>query len=107
MSTFFILPPRECLELAVTDFLDRLIPGLPAPDGLCERILDALSDQRDLFIVHREDLTGSGELAEELAEGFGAEPRDRVVEVGMPVGSAPAPIRVWTVPATVPDRRVA
>ncbi|MCZ2342698.1 MAG: hypothetical protein LC104_13050 [Bacteroidales bacterium] len=107
MSTFYILPPRECLEQTVASFLDRLVPGLPAPEGLCERILNFLSDQPDLFVVHREDLAGFTELADELAEGFGAEPQDRVVEVGMMHGSAPAAVRTWTMPDSVPDRRVA
>lgn len=107
MSTFYVLPPRECLEQAVVDFLDRLVPGLPAPEGLCERILASLADQRDVFIVHREDLSGMGAVAEELADEFGAELGDRVVEVGMMVGGKAAPVRLWRMPSAVPERHAA
>jgi hypothetical protein len=77
MSTFYILPPRECLEQAVTSFLDRLIPGLPVPERLCERIFENLGENPDAFLVHREELSGLAELSEDLAENFGAEPEDR------------------------------
>ena len=105
MSTFYVLPPRECLEHAAAEFLARLIPGLPAEDGLCERLLGTLTADRDLYIVHREELSGHADPADELADVFGAEPGDRVVEVGPAVGSRPAPVRVWTMPGAVPVGR--
>ena len=105
MSTFYVLPPRECLEHAAAEFLARLIPGLPAGDGLCERLIGHLTESRDIFLVHREELSGHSELSDELAELFGAEPGDHVVEVGLAVGSSPAPVRTWTMAETVPVRR--
>lgn len=107
MSTFYILPPRECLEQAVTSFLDRLIPGLPVPERLCERIFENLGENPDAFLVHREELSGLAELSEDLAENFGAEPEDRIIEVGMPHGTHAAPVRIWTMPRAVPDRPAA
>jgi hypothetical protein len=104
MATFYVLPPRECLEQAAADFLARVLPGVAAPPTLWESILDtALVPARDLYVVHREDLPGEGDLADDLTSGFGAEPGDAVIEVGLAVGAAPARVRRWTVPATVSE----
>jgi hypothetical protein len=105
MATFYILPPRECLEQAAADFLARVLPGVAAPPTLWESILDtATGSARDLYVLHREDLPGEGELADDLAAGFGAEPGDAIIEVGLAVGTAPARVRRWTMPATVSEQ---
>jgi hypothetical protein len=102
MSTFYVLPPRECLEQATADFLARVLPGVPAPTTLWEDLLgQVVAASPETFVVHREDLPADGELADDLAVGFGAEPGDAVVEVGLAVGPDPARVRRWVVPAAV------
>ncbi|HET6573956.1 MAG TPA: hypothetical protein VFG68_10170 [Fimbriiglobus sp.] len=102
MSTFYVLPPRECMEQAAAAFVARVLPGVPAPATLWEDLLGLLvAGCPETFFVHREDLPGDGELAEDLAIGFGAEPGDVVAEVGLAAGPAPARVRRWSVPAAV------
>ena len=107
MSTFYLLPPRESLEQLVNEFASRLLPGLPVSEQLWERLVAELVDGRDIFVVHREDLSGEGELACELTEEFGAEPGDQIIEVGPLSVQRPSPIRVWQIPASVPKRTAA
>ena len=96
MATFYLLPSRETLDGALGEFLSRLLPGLPLPADTWDIILDQLASSAgwppDVFLVPRDDLPEGEPVAEALAEGFGADPGDRVVEVG--VRSGP---RVWTV----------
>ena len=101
MATFYLLPPRECLEQAVAEFVNRIIPGLPVPPSACEALLTSLvSDEQSVYFVHREDLPGVDSLAE-LCVGFGAEPGDRVIEIGLASGQRPAAVRHTTIPRTV------
>jgi hypothetical protein len=102
MATFYVLPPRECLEHAVADFLERLVPGLPAPPSMYEDLLARLAAANpDTFILHREDLPGT-DPAVELVDGFGAEPGDAVAEVGLAAGNRPPAVRRWQIPQAVP-----
>lgn len=104
MSTFYVLPPRECLEQATAEFAARVLPGVPAPATLWEDLLGQIvAGSPDTFFIHREDLSGEGNVADDLAAGFGAEPGDAVVEVGLATGSAPPRVRRWTVSAAVSD----
>jgi hypothetical protein len=106
MSTFYVLPPRECLEQTASEFVARVLPGVPAPATLWEDLLGHLvSASPDTFFIHREDLPAEGDAADGLTAGFGAEPGDTVVEVGLANGSAPARVRRWTVPTAVSDPR--
>jgi hypothetical protein len=100
MATFYLLPPRECLDRAVGDLFAKLLPGLPLPldawDVLAERLAAAAGWSSDVFLVPRDELP-DGPPAEALAAGYGAEPGDRVVEVGLA-----RPVRAWAVgPAAV------
>ncbi len=105
MATFYLLPPRECLEQAAAAFVARVLPGVPAPATLWEDLLALLTaGLAETFFIHREDLPGGDELADDLAAGFGAEPGDEVVEVGLATGPAPARVRRWVVPGGVPER---
>lgn len=101
MATFYVLPPRECLEQAVAEFVGKLVPGLPVPAALCEQILTSVAesagDAGGMYFIHREDLAGGPVLAD-LADGFGAEPGDQVVEVGLAVAGRPANVRAWLFP---------
>lgn len=100
MATFFVLPPRSCLEEALESLFSRLVPGLPIPaeswDITIERIAAAANWPSDLFFVPRDELPDGEPLAEALCAGFGAEPGDRVVEVSLSRG--PAAARTWVLP---------
>lgn len=95
MATFYLLPPRACLDESLGELLGRLLPGLPLPadvwDVLAERLMQS-GWPADVYLVPRDDLPEGEPVAEALAAAFGAEPGDRVVEVG--AGRA---ARVWEV----------
>lgn len=97
MATFYLLPPRECLERAVTELFAKLLPGLPLPADAWEVVATQLGAVAgwgdDVFLVPRDELPG-GEPGPALAECYGAEPGDRVVDV-----SLTRPARAWAVAA--------
>ncbi|WP_439626885.1 hypothetical protein [Gemmata sp.] len=104
MATFYLLPPRACLEQALSDALGRLLPGLPLPaetwDAVTDRVGAAASWPADVFLVPRDDLPDGEPVGEALGAAFGAEPGDRVVEVSLARG--PAAARSWVLgPADV------
>ncbi len=104
MSTFVVLPPRECLEQAAAEFVCRLMPGIAAPATLWETLLDHVASASvDTYFVHREDLPREGHLADDLAAGYGAESGDEVIEVGLSLGAAPARLRRWVVTPAVSE----
>ena len=83
MATFYVLPPRDCLDRAVTDLFTKLLPGLPLPADTWAAVTEHLSASwpADVFLVPRDDLPEGESLVDGLATGFGAEAGDRVVEV--------------------------
>ena len=99
MATFYLLPPRACLEQAVGEMFGKLLPGLPLPadawDTLAQHLASVTDWPADVFLVPRDELP-EGDAVAALAEGYGAEPGDRVVEV-----SLARPARVWSVPTDV------
>ena len=94
MATFYLLPPRACLEQSLGELLGRLLPGLPAPSDAWDALTARLAESwpADVYHVPRDDLPDGEPVAEALASAFGAEPGDQVVEVG--AGRA---ARVWEV----------
>lgn len=98
MATFYLLPPRDCLDKAVGELFTKLLPGLPLPDDVWGAVAFHLGRaagwESDVYLVPRDDLT-DGPTAEALADGFGAEPGDRVIEV-----STARPARTWVLTAT-------
>lgn len=100
VATFVILPPRELLEHAIHGSVEALLPGFPVPPGLWERILGEVIVGSEVHPLHREDLPESDDIGTTLAEGFGAEPGDHVVETSLPRGRDPGPVRTWRVPGT-------
>lgn len=98
MATFYVLPPREPLEQLLSDFVDRILPGQPVPEGVSEQLLELILVAEDHFVVHREDLPGGRDVAGELVAAFGAEPGDEVVEFGLAVGNRRADLRRWAIP---------
>lgn len=105
MATFYLLPPRDCLERAVGDLLGKLLPGLPLPaeawDAVAQHLASIADWPADVFLVPRDELP-EGDAAAALAEGYGAEPGDRVVEV-----SLARPARAWAIPTDVPSTAAA
>ena len=99
MATFYLLPPRSCLEQAVGDLFGKLLPGLPLPvdvwDALASHLGATAGWGDDVFLVPRDELP-EGDPSEALTMDFGAEPADRVVEV-----SLARPTRAWALPAGV------
>jgi hypothetical protein len=97
MATFYLLPPRACLEEALGELLGRLLPGLPLPadawDAVTDRVGSAAGWPADVFLVPRDDLPEGEPVGAALAAAFGAEPGDRVVEVSLARG--PAAARSW------------
>lgn len=101
MATFFVIPPRECLEQAVVEFLGRVLPMVPTSPAVVESFLGALELEanraEDVFFVHREDLGGFDDPVRELIESFGAETGDKVVEISAAFGGRIANVRRCTV----------
>ena len=104
MATFYLLPPRACLEEALGGLLSSLLPGLPLPadswDAIADRIAAEVRWPADVFLIPRDDLPEGIPVGEALAAAFGAEPGDRVVEVSLNRSLKP---RAWVVtPGEVP-----
>jgi len=102
MATFYLLPPRACLEQALGEVLTKLLPGLPLPadswDMVTDRVGSAASWPADVFLVPRDDLPEGEPVGGALAAAFGAEPGDRVVEVSLARG--PSAARAWVLAPT-------
>lgn len=107
MATYFLIPPRECLEQAVADFLTRVLPGLPAEPAVTDALLAAVEFEAnrsgDVYLIHREDLPGTADPVSDLIEAFGAETGDKVVEIGATAGGRAAHVRRCTVSVRVSD----
>jgi hypothetical protein len=99
MSTFYLLPPRAQLWARLADYLHTLFPGLDwsrnGSSELVETLSAAASRHPDVYVVHRDDLPEGEEPAQALANAFGAEAGDEVIEVS--AGAAPGALsaRRW------------
>jgi hypothetical protein len=95
MAAFYVLPPRDCLDRAVTELFTKLLPGLPLPvdawAAVTEHLAETASWPADLYLVPRDDLPDGEPIHDALASSFGAETGDRVVEVRL-AGSARASV---------------
>lgn len=83
MAIFYLLPPRPLVADALAEALQSWLPGVVLDDttGLSDALGDAVADRPDVFLVFREDLPEGVHPDQALADGFGAEPGDEVVEV--------------------------
>ena len=108
MATFFVIPPRECLEQSLVGFLGRVLPGVPSSPAVVEALLGALELEAnradDTYFIHREDLAGFDDPVRELIESFGAESGDRIVEIGAAPASRAATVRRCTVRERVSEK---
>jgi hypothetical protein len=103
MATFYVLPPRECLEQALSTFLARTIPSLPVRTTLWDDFLVLVAQGSDTFFIHREDLPVDGDLHSDLASCFGAESGDVVLEIGLGTATTEPRMRRSIVPP-IPER---
>jgi hypothetical protein len=100
MSLFYVLPPRPLLGEHFAAYLRSLFPGLDwdarARRDLAE-VLATTASLPDVYVVFREDLAEGETTHRALADGFGAETGDEVVEVKP--GSRPGELvaRRWAV----------
>jgi hypothetical protein len=85
VSTFYLLPPRPLLGEHFANYLKTLFPSLDWASStwteLGETVGATAAGRPDVFVVFREDLPDGEDLAQALANGFGAEAGDEVIEV--------------------------
>jgi hypothetical protein len=85
MSLFYLLPPRPLLGERFAGFLQTVFPGLDwdvaERSGLAELLGSAADGRRGVYVVYRDDLPEGETAARALADGYGAEEGDEVVEV--------------------------
>jgi hypothetical protein len=97
MSTFFLLPPRPELGQRFATFLSTWFPGLDWHGvgwaDLAETLAAVAGSHPDVFVVYREDLPEGEDTSRALADSFGAEDGDVVVEVV--TGAAGMAARRW------------
>jgi hypothetical protein len=99
MATFYLLPPRPVLGARFASYLGQLFPGLNWSSvgwsDLVEMLDTATSRHKDVYFIYREDLPEGEEPRRALAENFGAETGDEVVEVAIAPESVGMPCRRW------------
>jgi hypothetical protein len=84
VSTFYVLPPRPFLEECLAAYLRPLFPGRVWTGAVSAELVNTLSTVvRDpgVYVIHREELPDGETVAQALADGFGAEPGDEVIEI--------------------------
>jgi hypothetical protein len=85
VSTFYVLPARVDLAQQLRVALAGFLPGIDwtsLPDAELTDWLGGLAErQGEVYVVHREDLPAVMETAQTLAEAYGAEPGDVIIEV--------------------------
>jgi hypothetical protein len=96
MATFYLMPPRPLMAERLADYLASFFPGIRwTGRDLVDALTEAVARHPDVFVVYREDLP-DGERADcALAEGFGAEPGDEVIEVQAGGRLGPFRVRRW------------
>ena len=82
MAAFYVLPARAALGEALARFLRPAFPGLEITSQDAAGLLEQLVEGRAGYFVHREDLP-EGDVASGLRDGYGAEPGDQIVHVGI------------------------
>ncbi len=85
MSTFYLLPPRPYLGEHFASYLQGIFPGLywdrTIWSNLAEGLAAAATCHAGVYVVYREELPDGEDPACALADGFGAEPGDEVIEL--------------------------
>jgi len=103
MSTFYLLPPRPCLGEHFAAYLTGLFPGLRWDSAvwanLAEGLAAAATCHTDVYVVYCEELPEDEDPARALADGFGAEPGDEVIELRVADRPDRLAVRRWRVAA--------
>jgi hypothetical protein len=103
MSTFYVLPPRPLLARHVCGLLHSVLPGLNWDPAVTSQLPDLVSgaagSHPGVYVVYREDLPAGEPPERALADGFGAEAGDEVVEVRAGAGPGKLVARRWRVGA--------
>jgi hypothetical protein len=91
VATYYLLPPRPLLGDLVADFLQTLLPGLDWDSDMRTNLADAVASAAEVhegvYVVFRDELPAGESPESALADGFGAEAGDEVIEV-RPTGTA-------------------
>jgi hypothetical protein len=103
MSTFYLLPPRPYLGERFATYLQGLFPGLRWDSAvwpnLAEGLAAAATCHAGVYVVYREELPDGEDPAQALADGFGAEPDDEVIELRAADRPGEWAVRRWRVGA--------
>jgi hypothetical protein len=103
MATFYLLPPRPYLGERFAAYLEGLFPGLHWDSAvwanLAEGLAAAATCHPGVHVVYREELPEGEDPARALADGFGAEPGDEVIEVRLAGRPGETAVRRWHVGA--------
>ena len=85
MSTFYVLPPRPVFGDRLAAFLQTFLPGLDwdaaSRSGLADAVAKVAVSETDAYLIFRDALLEGERIAWALADGYGAEDDDEVVEV--------------------------
>jgi hypothetical protein len=82
MSVFYLLPARADLSRQWGRYFRQWFPGLNehGPE-LADLIAEVIAPNPGVYVVFADDLPDDGHVWEALADGFGASPGDRVIDV--------------------------
>jgi hypothetical protein len=85
MSTFYVLPARTALAQRFASYVAGVVPGLDcngaARDVVTDLLAAAAAGRPDVYLVYQDELPLGERVDRALADGYGAEPGDEVVEV--------------------------
>lgn len=103
MSTFYLLPPRPYLGEHFAAYLGAFFPGLQWDSAvwanLAEGLAAAVTCRPGVYVVYREELPEDEDPAKALADGFGAEAGDEVIELRSAGRPGELSVRRWRVGA--------
>jgi hypothetical protein len=105
VSTFYLLPPRPYLGEHFAAYLQEVFPGLTWDSDVWANLADGLAAaataRPGVYVVHREELPDGEDPTQALADGFGAEAGDEVIELRAADRPGRLAARRWRVPGRV------
>lgn len=85
MARFYLLPPRTLLRERFAQWLLAVLPGFDRPGSLAGDLVEllegAMARHEDVYLLFADELPGDGSLHRALAEDFGAEPGDEIIDL--------------------------
>jgi len=98
MSTFYLLPRRAETASRFAAYLQTWFPGVYAPADELPDLLAGAAEQSGAIVVFGDDLPAGGrDLDGALREAFGAEPRDRIIDMRSGPAGAESSFATWVV----------